>query len=523
MEQETSIDLNQNKQNGDNLNDNKNKKQSSFVKKIDKFFKISERKSNIKTELISGLITFLAMSYILIANPNILSDPHGANMKYGAAFLATALSAFLGTMLMGLFGKLPLGLAPGMGVNAFFSYTVAAKWGYSAEQALGICILSGLLFLIISLTPIRKTIIKAIPKDLKLAIGAGIGLFIAFIGLQNSGIIVPNGPTDTFTANNITVDPGKTIHLAGPGTLVFQGTPSVTLGNLASPLALLALGGILLSIILYARKIKFNFIISILVTATVGAIINYSYYGINGSFIDNFPKFDFNGQFKYSELGSFKDIVGKGFVSIFTDGKSFWKISILPAIITFLFLDLFDTLGTFVGVANPLGLINKDGELEGADRALMSDSIATIGGAVLGTPVVTTFIESSAGIEYGGKTGLSSIMISFLFALSIPLFPLFAIFATSPAVTAMVLFTLGIMMMSQLKYINWDDISIAASTFTIIIFMLLTFSISNGIAFGFIVYVTMKFVQGKFKDIHPMLYGLFFVFIGYLTIIQFYS
>ncbi|WP_051599976.1 NCS2 family permease [Mycoplasma elephantis] len=489
-----------NQDNLDNLNAKETQaKRNRFVNGIDNFFGISKRKSSFKTELIAGIITFLAMSYILVANPNILSNQYGSKMSYGAAFMATAISACLGTLLMGLFAKLPFGLAPGMGINAFFSFTVCGAWGYSAEQALGICILSGLMFLIISLTPIRKIIIRAIPKDLKLAIGAGIGLFIAFMGLQNSGIITANGQTQ-----------------ASGDILVLKGTPSIGLGNLSSPVALLAIAGIVLSIILYALDVKFNFIISIVAIAIIGTIANYSNYFIHGTWIENYPKFDFQGQFKFSELTTIKDVVSRGVTSIFTDGTSFWKISIIPAIITFLFLDIFDSIGTFIGVAQPLGLINQKGELEGADKALISDSIATIGGAVIGTPVVTTFLESSTGIEYGGKTGFTSIVISALFALSIPLFPLFSIFATSPAVTTMALFVLGAMMMTQLKSINWNDVAITASSFTIMIFMPFTYSISNGIVFGFLVYVIMKVMQGKYKEVHPMMYGLFFVFSAYL-------
>lgn len=473
---------NDNKVLKDNSTENASKfRNSTFIRKIDKFFKITEKNSKIRTEIFAGLVTFLAMAYILVVNPGMISQ---TGMPYGAIFLATALASFIGTLIMGLFANLPLGLAPGMGMNAFFTFTVVFNMGFTWQEALGVGLLAGIIFLVISVTPLRKMIINAIPKSLKLAVGAGIGLFIAFVGLKNSGIII--------------ADPATT----------------VALGNLGSPVVILSLIGIVLSLVLYARKVKFNFIISILSVAVVGLIINYIYKSASTThqFIAGFPQL---GKFDYSALGSFKDVVGQGVVSIFT--KSFWKIGIISALVTFVFVDMFDTLGTFMGVAGPAGLINEKGEMENAGKGLVTDSIATVTGCVLGTPVVTTYIESSAGIESGGRTGLTAVTVSFLFLLSIVLFPIFTIFS-SPAVTTMVLFTVGIMMMTQLKDIEFDDLAVSAATFTILIMMILTFSIANGIAFGFIVYVIVKMAQLKFKEVHPMMYGLSAFFVLYFIL-----
>ncbi|UUD36679.1 Guanine/hypoxanthine permease PbuO [Mycoplasmopsis californica] len=492
-----------NPENSQNVNGNgvvTQKKQSW----VDRFFRLSERNTNWKREIIAGIITFLAMCYILVVNPSMLEfrvdklDINGKpiidavtgkpetvvlGLPWGGAFLATALSAFVGTMVMGFFGNLPLGLAPGMGINAFFTYVVMGQFKYKPEEALGAALLAGLLFLIISLTPLRRIMIKAIPKDLKLAIGAGIGFFIAFVGLQNAGIIVKN-----------------------PGT-------AVALGDLTQPKVLLALGGIVLSIILYSINFKFNFIVSIVATTVVGIIINYIYYAVNnGATLDGLPKFE---GFDYSTLAEYKNVIGKGVVAIFT--QNFWKISLIGILVSFLFVDMFDTIGTFMGVTEPLGIVDEKGELKGAHKGLISDSIATVAGAVLGTSAVTTYIESTAGIKAGGKTGLTAVTIAVLFALSIPLFPAIKIFSTS-ASTSMVLFTVGAMMVVQLKNLNWEDVTITLPAFATILFMTLTYSITNGIAFGFISFVVMQMVRGKFKEIHPMMYGLAVAFIAYFAL-----
>ncbi|QJG66813.1 NCS2 family permease [Mycoplasma phocoenae] len=445
---------------------------------IEKFFKIKERNTRIKVEILSGVVSFLAMCYILFVNPSILAE---SSMPYGGAFLATAISAFIGSILMGLFANLPIGLAPGMGINAFFTYTLVKSLEFRWQEALGVSLFAGLVFLLISLTPLRKIIIKAIPKDLKLAIGAGIGFFVAFIGLKEAKIIVSD-----------------------PNTLV-------ALGDFTNPAVILAIVGILLSLILFARNVKFNFIISIISIAVLGTVINYIYYGVTEKFIEGLPKFR---EFNYSKLGEFADVFGQGVSAMFT--KSFWKLSLIASIVTLVFVDMFDSIGTFMGLTDSLEK-DENGEIIGARKGLVMDSISTVSGAVLGTSAVTVYIESTAGIKFGGKTGLSAIVVGLLFGLSIALFPIFSVFS-APAVTTMVLFTVGIMMTTQLKYLDYKNPTILAASFTTIIMMLLTFSISNGIAMSFIVYSLMEIVRGRYKKVHPMMYILSVVFVIYFIV-----
>lgn len=339
---------------------------------LNKFFKLEEKGTNVKTELLAGLTTFLAMAYILGVNPSVLSD---AGMSVPSVFMATALSAAVGSILMGLLANYPVGLASGMGVNALFAYTICGQMGYSWAAALTAVFLSGIIFVIISVTGVRKMIIDAIPVQLKLAIGAGIGFFIAFVGFKNAGIIVAN-----------------------PATLV-------GLGNFTDPTVLLAIVGILITIFLVVKKVPAAVFVGMVVTAIIGIIC-----GALG--IDGMPALptSMSLTFEMDAAGAFMN----GFSELFAN-----PMNAIVIIFSFLFVDFFDTAGTLVAIGNEIGLVNKQGELEGAEQALLADSIATVFGAAVGTSTVTSFVESTSGVEVGGRTGLTAVTTGVLFALSI--------------------------------------------------------------------------------------------------------
>lgn len=447
------------------------------MEKIKKFFKIEERGTSVRTEVIGGIVTFLAMAYILAANPFFLSaaaDP----MPIGGVFVATAVAAAVATLVMGLLANYPIALAPGMGINALVAFVIISEYGYSWKEAMAAVFISGVIFLVISFTSLRTKIINAIPASLKKAIGAGIGFFIAFIGLKTSGIIV--GDPDTF----------------------------VTLGGFSQPSVLLALFGIVLALSLFAVKHKINkftLIISILVTALVGILLG-EVFGVAGM-----PGFSQG----YSDLGSFGETFfgfAGGLKTVFGKGD-LWFV-----IFSLLYLDIFDTAGTLISVAEPAGLLNEKGEMENIDKALMADAIGTVFGAVVGTSTVTSYIESSSGIESGARTGLSSVVVGLLFFISILAYPVFSIFINSAAVTSMALVLVGIFMVSQLKGIEWDDKPALAASFITIIMMVLNYSIGNGIAFGFITYVLMMLVQGRSKEVTLTMYILSVAFVSYFVI-----
>ncbi len=456
----------------------------NFVKK---FFKIEERGTTVRKELIGGLVTFLAMAYILGVNPGILGDTEalgGAAFPAGGVFMATAISAAVATLLMGLFANYPIALAPGMGINAFIAYTVIAPWGYGYtwQEALAAVFISGLIFLVISLTPIRTWIINAVPAGLKKAIGVGIGFFIAFIGLKNAGIIVANSET------------------------------AVALGDFTNPSVLLALFGIVLVLALFVIKgkiSKFALIVSMFVTAVVGVIVTYAFGLTDVVGMPTFSEFDYSGLSEFNQTAF-------GFV----DGLQtvFGHADLWFVLFSLIYLDIFDTAGTLIAVSEPAGLLNEKGELEDVDRAMLTDAVGTTVGAVLGTSSVTSFVESSAGIEAGARTGLSSVVVGLLFVLSIALFPIFNIFIGSFALTSMALVLVGILMFTQVKGIDFSDLPTLAASFVIILMMVLTYSIGMGIAFGFIVYVLTMLVQKRFKEVSPVMYVLAVAFVAYLTI-----
>lgn len=442
---------------------------------LEKVFKLKEKNTNVKTEIIAGITTFLAMAYILGVNPLIL---HDAGMDTPSVFMATAISAGFASIVMGIVANYPVSLAAGMGVNALFAYTICGTMGFSWQAALAGVFVSGLIFIVISVTGIRKAIINAIPKQLKLAIGAGIGFFIAFVGLKNAGIIVAN-----------------------PSTFV-------GLGNLADPTVLLAVFGILITIALLALKVPAGVFVGMVITAVVGIICG-SFFGMEGMPV--LPESIFETNFQMNGLGAFMD----GFGELFAN-----PLNTFVVIFSFLFVDFFDTAGTLVAVANRIGLVNEKGELENAEQALLADAIGTVAGAALGTSTVTSFVESTSGVEVGGKTGLTACTTGIMFFISI-LFAPIILSAVTNAVTAPALVVVGILMAQQLKGIDWEDFVFGTAGFITIIAMILTYSISNGIAFGFIAYTVAMIASGKAKEIHVTVWVLMVIFVIYFALPQF--
>lgn len=457
----------------------------NFLKSLNQFFRIEQRGSTIARELLGGLVTFLAMIYILPVNSFMLAN---AGMSQPAVFVATALAAGLATILMGIVGKVPVALASGMGINAFFTFTIVLTLGFSYQEALAAVLVSGVLFLIISLTGIRQIIIQAIPKSLKLAIGAGIGFFIAFIGLKNAGIIIAD-PFGTY----------------------------VKLGDLALAPVLLALFGIALVLILHVSRQKiarFAIIIAMLATGALGIVLGLIFPDLTSQM----PTLT---TANLGDLAAFGDLFGQAFAGL---GSLFAQPLALPVIVTLLFVDFFDTAGTLVSVAQTSGLTNAQGEFQ-RKEAFYVDAIGTVLGATLGTSTVTSYIESNTGIQSGARTGLASVTTGILFLLALLLYPLFgfvdAVFLNGVAyapVTSLALVYVGVLMMKPLQQIEWEDPVVLVSSFFTIIMMILTFKISEGIAFGTITYALLSLFSAKRKDVHWIVYALGVFFLIYLVI-----
>ncbi len=431
---------------------------------FEKFFQLSKKGTDFKTELLAGLTTFLTMAYILGVNPGMLSI---GGIPFEAAFLATALSAAIATLIMGLYANYPVALAPGMGLNAFFTFNVILQFGLSWQGALAAVFVSGILFLIVTVTGIRKVVIQAIPKQLKLAIGAGIGFFIAFIGFQNAGIIVGDQAT------------------------------LVALGDLTNGAVLLSVFGVLITIALLAFKVKAAIFFGMVITAVVGLIAG----GFGVADMPALPAAIVSVEFDTSAVFAF---VG-GMDDLFAHPQAFLII------FTFLFVDFFDTAGTLVAVANRTNLVDEEGNLERVEKALMADAVGTIAGASLGTSTVTSYIESASGVEVGGRTGLTAVTTAVLFILAIFFAPLLAI--VTGIVTAPALIVVGILMAQQLGGIDWSDFVYASSSFMAVITMILAYSISDGIAVGFITYVVASIAAKRTKEIHPIVWVLLPIFV----------
>ncbi len=442
-----------------------------------KYFEFDKFGTNYRREVIGGLTTFLAMAYILIVNPLMLSldgitgIPDEMRMDKGAVFVATALAAAVGSLFMGLIARYPIGLAPGMGLNAFFAFSVVLGMGIPWQTALTGVLFSGLIFIVLSLTGLRETIINAIPAQLKFAVGAGIGLFITFLGFQNANIIV-----------------------ADPNTLV-------TLGDFSKGPTLLAIFGLVITVIMMVRKINGAIFYGMIMTTIVGMIFG----------LINLPDKVVSG------VPSVAPTFGAAFEAIFQDPTSLFTTQFLVIVITFLFVDFFDTAGTLVAVANQAGLM-KDEKLPRAGKALLADSMATVTGAVFGTSTTTSYIESTAGVAAGARTGFASIVTGVLFLLALFFSPL--LFVITAEVTAPALIIVGVLMASSLGNIEWKRFEIAVPAFFTVIAMPLSYSIATGIAIGFIFYPITMIVSGRGKEVHPIMYGLWFIFVLYFVFIK---
>ncbi|HHW52505.1 MULTISPECIES: NCS2 family permease [Acinetobacter] len=414
---------------------------------LERLFKLSENKTTFRTEILAGVTTFLTMCYIIIVNPMILSE---TGMDHGAVFVATCLAAAIGCLVMGIVANYPIALAPGMGLNAYFTYSVCLGMGVPWQTALAAVFVSGIIFIAISMFKIREAIVNAIPMSLKLAIGGGIGLFLALIALKNAGVIVDN-----------------------PATLV-------GLGDLKQPSVLLALLGFLMVVVMHHFKVRGAIIISILVLTAISTALGLSEFkGVVGeipSIAPTFMQMDFEGLFTASLIG---------------------------VIFVFFLVDLFDSTGTLVGVSHRAGLL-QDGKLPRLKKALFADSSAIVAGAALGTSSTTPYIESSAGVAAGGRTGLTAVIVGLLFIACLFLAPLAQSvpgFATAPA-----LLFVGVLMIQGIVHIDWDDITEAVPAFLTVVFMPFTYSIADGIAMGFISYALIKLLTGKAKSVPYMVW-----------------
>ena len=451
--------------------------------KLEKLFHLKENKTDVRTEVIAGVTTFMTMAYILAVNPNILE---ASGMDRGAVFTATALSAFIATCLMALLSNYPFVLAPGMGLNAYFAYTVVLGMGYSWQQALSAVFVEGLIFILLSLTNVREAIFNSIPMNLKHAVSVGIGLFIAFIGLQNAKIVVNNDSTlvSVFSFKSAVKD----------GTFNSMGIT-----------VLLALIGILVTAILLVKNIKGGILWGILITWGLGILCQFA-----GLYVPN-PELGFFSLLPDFSNGISVPSMAPTFMKM--DFSIVFSLDFVVIMFAFLFVDMFDTLGTLIGVASKADMLDKDGKLPKIKGALLSDAVGTSVGAVCGTSTVTTFVESASGVAEGGRTGLTAIVAAILFGLSLFLSPIFLAipsFATAPA-----LIVVGFLMLSSITKIDFNDYTEAIPCFIAIIAMPFMYSISEGIAMGVISYVVINLISGKAKEkkISVLMYVLTVLFI----------
>ncbi|ERT63446.1 NCS2 family permease [Peptoniphilus sp. BV3AC2] len=453
---------------------------------LEKIFKLKEHNTTVKTEMVAGVTTFMTMAYILAVNPNILG---ATGMDSGAVFTATAIASMIGCVFMAILANYPFALAPGMGLNAFFAYTVVLKMGYSYETALTAVFIEGIIFILLSITNVREAIFNAIPINLKGAVSVGIGLFIAFIGLQNSKIVI-SGPTlvsifslDGFNAVN-------------------QVEGVVATFNNVGITVLLAIIGVLITSILVIKNVKGNILIGILITWILGIICQVTRVYVPEPALGMFNLIpDFSNGLSIPSLAptffkfNFHEILSLEFFVV---------------VFSFLFVDMFDTIGTLIGVSTKAKMLDKDGKLENIRGALLADSFATVAGAMLGTSTVTTFVESASGVSEGGRTGLTAITTGVLFLLSLFLAPIFLAipaFATAPA-----LIVVGFYMFTNAVHIDFDDFSEAIPSYICIASMPFFYSISEGISMGVISYVFVNLLTGKTKKITPLMYILAILF-----------
>ena len=423
---------------------------------LEKLFKLKKSNTNVQTELLAGFTTFITMAYIIFVNPQMMSS---TGMDLGASFVGTCVAAAIACIAMGFYSNWPIGLAPGMGLNAFFTYTVVGEMGYSWEIALGAVFLAGILFWIMSVTPLRQWMLESIPLNLRIAMGSGVGLFIGFIGLKNGGIIVSNEAT------------------------------LISIGDLLKAETVLAMLGFLLIAILAVRKIPGAILIGVMMVTFASIFI---------------------GIIQFQGLISYPPAFMPVFMKL--DILGALDLAMISVIMSFLFVNLFDTAGTLMGVANQAKLVDKDGYIHNLDKALKADSSSSAFGAFLGCAPVTSYVESSAGIEAGGKTGLTAVTVGVLFLIAVFFSPLASII---PAyATAGALIYVAILMMSGMEKLNWSDSSELLPALIIIVMIPLTFSIANGIALGFISYVVLKIASGQFKKISSGAWFLTIVFLS---------
>ena len=423
---------------------------------LKKLFGVDPGKTTVRTEIVAGITTFLTMSYILAVNPAMFGELDG--MPIGSVFTSTALAAITGCLAMAFIGKLPFGLAPGMGLNAFFVYSVCMGMGYSWQFALTAVLIEGLIFIVLTLTNVREAIVDAIPMSLRNAIGAGIGLFIAFIGLKSAGVVVADGAT------------------------------LVTLGDITSGSAFLAFIGLIITGFLYARNVPGAILLGIIITMLIGIPL---------------------GVTEFKGVVSIPESIGPIFCKFEFD--KIFSVDMLVVVFTFFFIDMFDTVGTLVGVCTRAKMIDEKGNIPRVKQAFMADSIATTFGAILGTSTTTTYVESAAGVAQGGRSGLTALVVGGCFVIALFFSPLFL--SIPAASTAPALIIVGLLMMEQAKNIPFDDFSESIPAFVCMIMMPLTYSISNGILIGMITYVLMNMICGKFKKLSPAIYILAVLFI----------
>ena len=423
---------------------------------LKKLFGFDSSKTTVRTEIVAGITTFLTMSYILAVNPTMFGELDG--MPVGSVFTSTALAAIVGCLAMAFIGKLPFGLAPGMGLNAFFVYTVCMGMGYSWQFALTAVLIEGLIFIVLTLTNLREAIVNAIPMSLRNAIGAGIGLFIAFIGLKSAGVVVADGAT------------------------------LVALGDVTSGSALLAFIGLVITGFMYSRNVPGAILLGIIITMVIGIPLGVTEFkGIVSAPESIAPIFC---QFEFDKI---------------------FSVDMLVVVFTFFFIDMFDTVGTLVGVCTKAKMLDENGNIHRVKQAFMADSIATTFGAMLGTSTTTTYVESAAGVAQGGRSGLTALVVGCCFVIAMFFSPLFL--SIPSAATAPALIIVGLLMAEQIKNVDFDDFSESIPAFVCMIMMPLTYSISNGILIGMITHVLMNMICGKFKKLSPAMYILAVLFI----------
>ena len=423
---------------------------------LKKLFGFDSTKTTVRTEIVAGITTFLTMSYILAVNPTMFGELDG--MPVGSVFTSTSLAAIVGCLAMAFIGKLPFGLAPGMGLNAFFVYSVCMGMGYSWQFALTAVLIEGLIFIVLTLTNVREAIVDAIPMSLRNAIGAGIGLFIAFIGLKSAGVVVDDGAT------------------------------LVALGDVTSGSALLAFIGLVITGFMYSRNVPGAILLGIIITMIIGIPLGVTEFkGIVSAPESIAPIFC---QFEFDKI---------------------FSVDMLVVVFTFFFIDMFDTVGTLVGVCTKAKMLDEKGNIHRVKQAFMADSIATTVGAILGTSTTTTYVESAAGVAQGGRSGLTALVVGGCFVIAMFFSPLFL--SIPSAATAPALIIVGLLMAEQIKNVNFDDFSESIPAFVCMLMMPLTYSISNGILIGMITYVLMNMICGKFKKLSPAMYILAALFI----------